>query len=268
MNLFLRILALVFLLLSVSCGKSEQDPSAKIKAASTAAAEKAFRENRVGVISEIKDLIAQGKLDPAIYRIDRLQSFNDAELAKLRADASSKLAQAKRREAEAAAKEAADTLRRGNAFLKSARKQRDDIEKTTWYYDPSSPRYQNQNAFYLYIGKNDTGDSWMRLRIQYAASNWLFVESVTIVADDFRYDSGAVRFERGNRDTIWEWYDGPFRETELVLIDRIIHSKKAVIRFVGRQYHMDRIITAAEKQALRNTLDGYNALLAAKKSRP
>lgn len=44
------------------------------------------------------------------------------------------------------------------------------------------------------------------------------------------------------------------------MIEAIIASKDATIRFVGQQYRDDKKITASQKAALRRVLDAYKAL--------
>ena len=60
----------------------------------------------------------------------------------------------------------------------------DDINNITWYYDKTSPRFSNYNGLYAYIGKSEGSKPWLRLVIQYAADDWLFIEKYTIKVDD------------------------------------------------------------------------------------
>lgn len=139
-------------------------------------------------------------------------------------------------------------------------KNTDKIEGIDWYKDRSSPKYNNANAFYLYIGKRGAGAPWLRLRIQYHASDWLFINSFTVVADGQRFDRSGVRFERDNNNMIWEWYDENLSASDLQMIRAVIASKETVIRFNGRQYRKDVTITSAQRAALQNVLDAYTAL--------
>ena len=157
------------------------------------------------------------------------------------------------------AKEEQEKRRIASAVQKMS-KNTDKIEGIDWYRDRSSPKYNNANAFYLYIGKRGAGAPWLRLRIQYHANDWLFINSFTVVADGQRFDRSAVNFERDNNNMIWEWYDENLSSSDLQMIRAVIASKEAVIRFNGRQYRKDVNITTAQKAALQNVLDAYTAL--------
>lgn len=157
------------------------------------------------------------------------------------------------------AKEEQEKRRIASAVQKMS-KNTDKIEGIDWYTDRSSPKYNNANAFYLYIGKEGAGAPWLRLRIQYHANDWLFINSFTVVADGQRFDRSAVNFERDNNHMIWEWYDENLSSSDLQMIRAVIASKEAVIRFNGGQYRKDVNITTAQKAALQNVLDAYTAL--------
>jgi hypothetical protein len=156
--------------------------------------------------------------------------------------------------------EKAQEEKRIASALQKMSKKTDKIEGIDWYRDKSSPIYTNMNGFYIYIGDREI-KSWLRLRIQYHADDWLFIESFIVVADGQRFDSGATEFKRDHDGTIWEWYDENLSASDLQMIKAIIASKEAVIRFNGHNnYRKDVKITAAQKTALQNVLDAYAAL--------
>lgn len=136
----------------------------------------------------------------------------------------------------------------------------DKIDGVTWYHDRSTPRYANYNSFHLYLGKRANSSPSIRLRVQYNADDWLFIESFLVVADGNRFEYGPADFERDNDSEIWEWYDEPATSRDLNMIKAVIASRDAVIRFNGRQYRKDRTITSTQKKALQNVLDAYEAL--------
>jgi len=139
-------------------------------------------------------------------------------------------------------------------------KNTDKIEEIDWYRDKSSPAYNNRNGFFIYMGKHGTSDPWLRLRIQYYAEDWLFIESFILVADGQRFERTGAKFERDHDSKIWEWYDENLSASDLQMIRAVIDSKVAVIRFNGRQYRKDKTITSAQKTALQNVLDAYKVL--------
>lgn len=140
---------------------------------------------------------------------------------------------------------------------------RDDFADITWYYDPSTPRYTNQNSFHIYAGESDT-ISWLRLCIQYYADSWLFIQSYSIKVDGVTYTITPEKYGDVQRDNgggmIWEWYDISPSAEQIEMLRAIANSNEAIIRFNGRQYYDDRTITASEKQAIKNVLNAYDAL--------
>lgn len=148
---------------------------------------------------------------------------------------------------------------------KKMRKNYDDMNGTTWYYDKTSPRHLNTRTdFGAYIGKQEYGLPWLRLRVLYVADDWLFIEKYIIKVDGRVYEItekkyGEIETDNGGGE-IWEWLDRSVGSREFKIIKAIADAKEVKIRFVGRQYHKDRVVTKREKQALKNVLDAYEAL--------
>lgn len=92
------------------------------------------------------------------------------------------------------------------------------------------------------------------------SQDWLFIQSFFVIVDGQRFDKIYAHFEKSNYTDIWEWYDEPMEEPDRAMIEAIIRSKEATIRFVGLQYHADKKISAAQKAALKNMLDVYDAV--------
>lgn len=146
--------------------------------------------------------------------------------------------------------------------LKKMRIEKDKFNGTKFYTDRSTPYYANYSTFHLYIGKKDGGDPYLRFRVRYADEDWLFVESASINIDgDIRDLDVGSEWERDNGSgDIWEWVDVNATESHLSLVRDVISSKKAVIRYFGSKYRDDRTISSAEKRALQNVLDAFEAL--------
>ncbi len=77
----------------------------------------------------------------------------------------------------------------------------------------------------------------------------------TIVEEKY----GEIETDNGS-DGIWEWLDRGVDSDEYQIIKAVANGKNVRIRFVGKQYQKDKSITSAEKLALRNVLDAYEAL--------
>lgn len=153
--------------------------------------------------------------------------------------------------------------RLANATKKMSKKY-DDVNEVTWYRDKSSPAYVNYNGFFAYIGQSNGGKPWLRLAIHYAADDWLFIESYIIKVDGRTYtiseDSyGEIKTDNGSGG-IWEWLDRQVGSAEFEIIKAVANGKDVKIRFSGKQYYKDKIITEHQKTALKNALDAYEAL--------
>jgi tetratricopeptide (TPR) repeat protein len=141
--------------------------------------------------------------------------------------------------------------------LSKLSKRYDKFQDITWYSSPNSPRYRNYNGFYIYFGASDNSKSPLRLVVQYESDDWLFIESAAVNVDGVNY-SISGDWERDHDSRIWEWIDEALDDREM--IEAIIKSKSAVIRFEGNQYYNTRTISASQKQSMRDVLLAYDGL--------
>ena len=141
--------------------------------------------------------------------------------------------------------------------LSKLSKRYDKFQDITWYSSPNSPRYRNYNAFYIYFGSSGDSKLPLRLVVQYESDDWLFIKSAEVNVDGENY-SISGDWERDNDSRIWEWIDEKLDDREM--IESIIKSKSAVIRFEGNQYYNTRTISASQKQSMRDILFAYDGL--------
>lgn len=138
----------------------------------------------------------------------------------------------------------------------------DDFSDNEFYYHKKTPKYTNRNWVYTYIGKNNTS-VWLRFRAQYYADDWLFIENIKFNIDGeiVEFPVGYGTFKRDNDGgKIWEWADLSVQEpSTIAILDRIANSKMTKVRYVGSQYHNDRVLTGNEKTALKRTLELYRS---------
>ncbi len=139
--------------------------------------------------------------------------------------------------------------------LSKLSKRYDKFQDITWYTSASSPKYRNSNAFYIYFGMSDNSKLPLRLVVQYESSDWLFIDSAQVNVDGENY-SIAGNWERDNNSRIWEWIDEKLDDRDLV--ESIIKSKSATIRFDGTQYFDTRSISTSQKNALKDVLTAYD----------
>lgn len=142
--------------------------------------------------------------------------------------------------------------------LKLFKKNEDEFKQITFFRDPRTPNYTNVNFIYPYIGKKDD-HYWLRLQLQYASDDWLFISKGILLIDGEQFTITG-NWERDNNSGIWEWLDMSVGETERIILDRLANSESAKIRYEGRQYYNDRTITKKEKDIIKKTLEIYDNL--------
>lgn len=142
--------------------------------------------------------------------------------------------------------------------LKTFKKNEDEFKGISFYRDPRTPNYTNVNFIYPYIGKKGD-DFWLRLKLQYASDDWLFINKGILLVDGEQYTITGT-WERDNNSGIWEWLDMQVGQSERIILDRIANSETAKVRYEGTQYHDDRTITKKEKDIIKKTLEIYDNL--------
>ncbi|BCO09289.1 hypothetical protein GF1_16650 [Desulfolithobacter dissulfuricans] len=136
----------------------------------------------------------------------------------------------------------------------------DKFEKIIWY--------ENKGHFFLslisniriYIGKREKSPPFLRMKVTYHGDDWLFVKSFSVLVDGKKYGPYLYDFKRDNSSAVWEWCDVYVSGKEYKLIEDIISSKEAIIRFYGRLYIKDHTVTPKERDFLRKMMLSYKSL--------
>jgi hypothetical protein len=88
----------------------------------------------------------------------------------------------------------------------------------------------------------------------YKADDWLFVESYSVKADEFKWRSGSLKFERDHTSgTIWEWNNTVLTEELNNMLNEIAAADTATVRFHGR-YYDDHSVTPKQQEELSSLL--------------
>lgn len=137
----------------------------------------------------------------------------------------------------------------------------DEIAGITWYYDTDQPK--NPRRIYLYIGKK-ADKKWLRFKIEYASSWWLYINKCTFKIDD-AIETLSISLNEVTRDvsydaTIYEIIDLKVTDSVYELVSKIAHSERTLLRCHGENDLFDREITKEEKQSLRTVLEAYKKL--------
>lgn len=162
-----------------------------------------------------------------------------------------KTAEAERLAAEA--KKAQEAKALAARLDKNLTKEVDEIKGTTWVSHKSIPALGTYMSIYFGLKEQGARVMPLRLKLQYHADDWLFVRSVTIKADEQKFELGSLEFERDNSyGGIWEWSDTVARDQDM--LRKIADAKKVTIRFDGSQYYSDFILPQSQKEAIKEML--------------
>jgi len=99
------------------------------------------------------------------------------------------------------------------------------------------------------------------LKFNYRGRSWLFAERIKVVADDYVWQSPELGFHRDHSTEVWEsahldLEDPAVRRLAVAIMD----AKEAIVRFQGRQYHSDLVVTDRMKSDLRAIVDALDRI--------
>ncbi len=163
-----------------------------------------------------------------------------------------------------AEREVEENEQRLRLALEKMRKERDLQRNITWYYHKNLSHYLYKNSFEIYIGQNDDGDVWLRMRIYYTGKDLLNIESYEINANDRDYTISTLygNMQRGRGPGgAWEWYDAQVSRKEMTMIEEIMQPGPTAIRYIGKNGRFERMMTEPEKVRLKAVMEAYRALL-------
>lgn len=134
-------------------------------------------------------------------------------------------------------------------------------ENLTWIKPKSAPKYLQSSKMYCYFMQDNNGVSNFRFKIQYYASDWLFIRKYQFNIDGKAYEFIPNNVETDHNTTIWEWCDeGITTKQDIELIKALASAKQVKIKHVGRQYHDIRTVSKKEVESIKNTLDLFFAM--------
>lgn len=148
----------------------------------------------------------------------------------------------------------------------------DAIDGIRWYRH----RYAQQRRgthMNLYIGQriDQPGTVWMRLAPIYESGGWLFPEGFAVVAGKQRFEWSGHRFKRdhstigttsftGVKTTTREWVDLPVGDKERRMIEMVIASSDATLRFRGERGVQDYAFSEMDRLIYQDLLTAFDTL--------
>jgi hypothetical protein len=160
--------------------------------------------------------------------------------------------------------ERAKIVAQQKAALAALRRERDEVKNLTFYSAKELPINSPGNYWALYIGVPPSGQPYLRFKWMYSARDWLFIRGMTLNIDGTPMPPATIgslvvkRDHSGGR--IWEWHDESIGDKDIAFFQRLIASKKTIIRYEGSRYHADRVLSDTEKKAFKRVLDAYAIL--------
>ncbi|RMI20268.1 MAG: hypothetical protein D6681_02430 [Calditrichaeota bacterium] len=135
----------------------------------------------------------------------------------------------------------------------------------TYYYNRNVSHFLYKNSLEAYIGQNEKGNTWLKLRIYYTGPELLNIHTFEIYADDRSYVIPVVdgSIHRGvGEGGAYEWFDMRVGPKELTVLRILMHAGRTAIRYIGENGRYERILREDEKVRLQNILEAYEALKA------
>lgn len=129
-----------------------------------------------------------------------------------------------------------------------------------WVTPKDAPKYVNRNGIYCYFQVIDGKASNFRLKIQYVADDWLFIQNYIFSIDDMIFEYSPDNIESDNDSSIWEWSDNQITRMDYNLINALAIANKAKIKFEGRQYYKVKDITSSQLKSIQRTIRLFKAL--------
>lgn len=142
------------------------------------------------------------------------------------------------------------------------RKEYDDINHITWYYNPYFTHYNNSNHTSIYIGQNDN-TVWLRLRMSYEGDDWIFFTSAYLSYDG---NTKYIPFDEyrekktDNNTRVWEWIDVGVDDDLISYLNNMVNGKNVKMRLSGKYTHT-RNLTRTEIKAIKDVLLAYDVLV-------
>jgi hypothetical protein len=129
-------------------------------------------------------------------------------------------------------------------------------------YDEFNQKYkvsgQGKNPLSINISIDKDFNITPIVRTRYDAEDWLFVKSISIAADDFRWKGPKLKTKRDNaRGKVWEWSNSYLSEEWFTALQKLSNSNKGTVRFHGRDYYNDVVLSIEQKTEISSLIELY-----------
>ncbi|SFI37780.1 hypothetical protein [Albimonas pacifica] len=140
---------------------------------------------------------------------------------------------------------------------------REDEDGTIWLEHPDRPRaLGDRSTVTLAIGRKGDGPPWLEMRTVYAGRSWLFVDQVKVSHGGTTDTLAFGWFERQQGAAAYEWRDERPDPGQVEILRRLARADDAILRFQGMQEGRDEPFPRADRAALADMLEAWDALRA------
>lgn len=265
MKLFKSIIAIVAVFSMISCGETTEK-GASIKDNSNKDIKDDTPKEYTTIPSEDLAKHIQAHYDLGQYELgkekltflinDRPDLVDSLNLTDLSQNFDNKLADIRTKNDEIAEKARKSRMPNATKMMRTI-----DKDPLTIFVDKTSPKFDSKETFHAYYTKDKAGNLELYLRVKYIATSWLDVESYMVTVDqlDYEFSGDVVKLEtKGKKkykhETIDELIDTP---EELETLNAIANGADVKAVYVGKSTYKERILTDAQKLAMRNVIDAY-----------
>lgn len=148
------------------------------------------------------------------------------------------------------------------AATQNLKEQRDKMEGVSFYLNKKPVRAASRLETYLSIP--DGSRVYLRMSPTYFGDNWIFYDSIKVMADDEVVYQRAMERRDVTRDngggSVWEVGDYLGSEIDISALRTIAASKTATIRFSGSERRHDHNMTKQELKNIQQILSAYDEL--------
>lgn len=139
------------------------------------------------------------------------------------------------------------------------RKFKDGFDERMWCESKTAPQSLKKSYVYLYFDVTEPRARNLRMKIQYAAADWVLFDFVHFYIDGKTYTVDCFEPKRDNSaDWVWESYD--FGHPDNSLLKAMYNAESVKVKYEGDDESSIRTLSEKELKAIKETIDLYNAM--------
>lgn len=139
------------------------------------------------------------------------------------------------------------------------RKIKDKFDEKMWYKSKTAPQSLQKSYVYLSFEASEPRAGNLKMKIQYAGSDWVFFEYVHFYIDGKTYTIDCFETQRDNSAyLVWESYD--FEHPDNSLLKAMYNASSVKVKYEGDDKSSVRTLSEKELKSIKETIDLYKAM--------